>query len=127
MDVLVIFGFNGEIVGCDMIYLEVYQEIICNIFCFVEVLLLLGYEWQWGKFWVGVNVGVYFNVFFVIEGVIYFFVMEEFINFGQQGDCDVLFIFEWQVLVVWYAGMSLVYNLYSCYSLIVEFYFKIYF
>ena len=126
MDVSVIFGPNGEIVGRDTTYSEAYQETTRNTLRFVEVPLLLGYERQWGKLRVGVNAGAYLNVLFATEGAIYSPATEEPINFGQQGDRDVLPIFERQVSAAWYAGMSLAYNLHSRYSLIAEPYFKTY-
>ena len=126
MDVSVIFGPNGEIVGRDTTYSEAYQETTRNTLRFVEVPLLLGYERQWGKLRVGVNAGAYLNVLFATEGAIYSPATEEPINFGQQGDRDVLPIFERQISAAWYAGMSLAYNLHSRYSLIAEPYFKTY-
>ncbi len=124
MDVSVIFGPNGEIIGRDTMYTEGYQDTRRNTLRFVEIPLLLGYERQWGKLRVGVNAGAYLNLIFDADGAIYSPATEEPIDFGQQGDRDVLPIFDRRATAAWYAGMSIAYNLHSRYSIIAEPYFK---
>lgn len=124
MDVSVIFGPNGEIIGRDTMYTEGFQDQRRNTLRFVEIPLLLSYERQWGKLRVGVNAGAFLNLHFSARGAIYSPATEEPIDFGQQGDRDVLPIFERQATAAWYAGMSVAYNLHSRYSLIAEPYFK---
>lgn len=124
MDVSVIFGPNGDIIGRDTVYTEGYQDTRRNTLRFVEIPLLLGYEQQWGKLRVGINAGAYLNLVFDADGAIYSPATEEPIDFGQQGDRDVLPIFDRRATAAWYAGMSIAYNLHSRYSLIAEPYFK---
>lgn len=126
MDVSTIFGPNGEIIGIDTIYTEAYEEQHRNRLKFIEIPLLLGYEQQVGKFRIGVNAGAYLNVHFGAKGAIYSPATQEPIDFGQQGDRNVLPIFEQRATAAWYAGMSIAYNLHSRYSLIAEPYFKSY-
>lgn len=124
MDVSVIFDPNGEIIGRDTTYTEGYQDTRRNTLRFVEIPLLLGYERQWGKLRVGVNAGAFLNLVFDADGAIYSPATEEPIDFGQQGDRDVLPIFDRTATAAWYAGMSIAYNLHSRYSIIAEPYFK---
>jgi hypothetical protein len=126
MRVSTLFGPNGEVIGVDTTYLEAYEEHHHNRLKFIEVPLLIGYEQQWGKFRVGVNAGAYLNLHFGAKGTIYSPATEEPIQFGQQGDRDVLPIFEKRATAAWYAGMSIAYNLHSRYSLVAEPYFKSY-
>lgn len=126
MDVSTIFGPNGEVIGIDTIYTEAYEEQHRNQLKFIEIPLLLGYEQQIGKFRVGLNAGAYLNVHFGAKGAIYSPATQEPINFGQEGDRDVLPIFEQRATAAWYAGMSVAYNLHSRYSLVAEPYFKSY-
>lgn len=126
MDVSTIFGPNGEVIGVDTIYTEAYNEQHRNRLRFIEVPLLIGYEEQWGKFRVGVNAGAYLNLHFGAKGAIYSPATQEPIQFGQQGDRDVLPIFDRRATAAWYAGISIAYNLHSRYSLIAEPYFKSY-
>ncbi|MEL6836359.1 MAG: hypothetical protein AAFP77_25400 [Bacteroidota bacterium] len=126
MDVSVIFGPNGEVIRTDTVYTEGYEDTRRNKLQFVEIPLLLGYERQWGKLRVGVNAGAVLNLYFGAKGAIYSPATAEAIDFGQQGDRDVLPIFERQATAAWYAGLSLAYNLHSRYSVIAEPYFKTY-
>ena len=126
MDVSVIFGPNGEIIDRDTVYTAGYEDTRRNKLRFVEIPLLLGYERQWGKFRVGVNAGAFLNLYFGANGAVYSPATAEPIDFGQQGDRDVLPIFERQATAAWYAGVSLAYNLHSRYSIIAEPYFKTY-
>ncbi|WP_367391206.1 hypothetical protein [Lewinella sp. LCG006] len=126
MRVSTLFGPNGEVIGVDTTYLEAYEEQHRNQLKFIEVPLLMGYEQQWGKFRVGVNAGAYLNLYFGAKGTIYSPATEEPTKFGQQGDRDVIPIFEQRATAAWYAGMSIAYNLHSRYSLIAEPYFKSY-
>jgi hypothetical protein len=126
MRVSTLFGPNGEVIGVDTTYLEAYQEQHRNRLRFIEVPLLVGYERQWGKLRVGVNAGAYLQLHFGAKGTIYSPATEEPTQFGQQGDRDVLPIFEQRASAAWYAGMSIAYNLHSRYSLIAEPYFKSY-
>lgn len=119
-----LFGPNGEVIGVDTTYFEAYEEHHHNRLKFIEVPLLMGYEQQVGKFRVGVNAGAYLNLHFGAKGTIYSPATEEPIEFGQQGDRDVLPIFEQRATAAWYVGMSLAYNLHSRYSLVAEPYFK---
>ncbi|MEO0728091.1 MAG: hypothetical protein AAFZ63_26325 [Bacteroidota bacterium] len=126
MDVSVIFGPNGQVIRTDTVYTEGYEDTRRNKLQFVEIPLLLGYERQWGKLRVGVNAGAVLNLYFGAKGAIYSPATAEAIDFGQQGDRDVLPIFERQATAAWYAGLSLAYNLHSRYSVIAEPYFKTY-
>lgn len=119
-----LFGPNGEVIGVDTTYFEAYEQHHRNRLRFIEVPLLIGYEQQWGKFRVGVNAGAYLNLYFGAKGTIYSPATEEPARFGQQGDRDVLPIFEQGASAAWYAGVSIAYNLHSRYSLIAEPYFK---
>lgn len=126
MDVSIIFGSNGEVIGRDTVYTEAFLDQRQNRLKFVEIPLLLGYETQVGKFRVGLNAGAYLNVYFGAKGSIYSPATGEPIAFGQQGDRDVLPIFDRRATAAMYAGMSIAYNLRSRYSLIAEPYFKTY-
>lgn len=124
MDVSVIWGPNGEIVGRDTVYTEGRSETRTNRLQFVEVPLLLGYERRVGKFRIGINAGAFLNLHFNANGAIYSPVADEPIDFGQEGDRNVLPIFRQDASASWYAGLSVAYNLRSRYSLIAEPYFK---
>jgi hypothetical protein len=126
MDVSTTWGPNGEVVSVDTTYVAGYEDQKRNRLRFVEIPLLMGYEQQWGKFRVGVNAGAFLNLHFSAKGAIYSPATQEPTEFGQQGDRDVLPIFDQRATAAWYAGMSIAYNLHSRYSLIAEPYFKSY-
>ncbi|MEZ4984955.1 MAG: hypothetical protein R2795_07960 [Saprospiraceae bacterium] len=96
MDVSVIFGPNGEIVGRDTVFVAAYDETRSNHLRFVEIPVLVGYEWKWNRLRAGVQVGAHLNLLFDARGAIYSPATMEPIAFGQEGDRDVLPIFKSQ-------------------------------
>lgn len=56
---------QGNIIGYDMIVIvgECYK-VSCNIYCMFDILFIVGYEMDMGKFGLLVNGGVYLNLFF---------------------------------------------------------------
>lgn len=113
-------------ISYDTMQIENYQEVHRNRLSFVEVPLLLGYERRVGKFRVGLNAGAFVNLHFGAKGTVLSPATEEPIALGHEGDRNVLPIFERRATTAWYAGLSVVYNLHSRYSLIAEPYFKSY-
>jgi hypothetical protein len=126
IDVSIIFGPNGQVVGRDTVYTEAYEEQSTNRLKFIEIPLLLGYERKVGKLRIGVNAGAYLNLFFDAKGTVFSPATSEPIAFGQEGDLNRLPIFERRATAAWYGGLSLAYNLHSRYSLLAEPFFKSY-
>lgn len=124
MDVSVIFGPNGEVIGSDTTYTEGRNETRSNRLQFVEVPLLLGFEQRVGQFRVGINAGAFLNLHFNASGYIYSPVGEDPVAFGQEGDRNVLPIFRQDATASWYTGLSVAYNLHGRYSLMAEPYFR---
>lgn len=126
LDIRLIIGPNGDIVGRDTVYNEAYQDVYKNRLKFVEIPLLLGFEQQVGKFRLGLNAGAYLNLAFDAKGTVFSPATEEPIAFGQEGELNRIPIFERRATAAWYGGLSLAYNLHSRYSLLAEPYFKSY-
>ncbi len=97
-----------------------------NTLRFFEIPLLLTFERQWGKFRVAVNGGAYLNVHFDAKGEVLSPATGDPAPFGQTGDADVLPIFNQRATAAWYGSATLIYNLHSRYSLLIEPYVKSY-
>jgi hypothetical protein len=114
----------GGQITYDTMLVENYQETHNNRLSFIQVPLLLGYEKRVGKFRVGLNAGALLNLHFGAKGKVVSPATEQPIDFGQEGDRNVLPIFEQRATAALYGGLSVAYNLHSRYSLIAEPYFK---
>ena len=118
---------NGNIISSDTTWSS--KNLMAdknNTLRFLEVPLLLTFERQWGKFRIAVNGGAYLNILFDAEGEVLSPATREPAPFGQTGDADVLPIFNQRATAAWYGSATLIYNLHSRYSLLIEPYIKSY-
>ncbi|MEM1217154.1 MAG: hypothetical protein AAGJ82_15775 [Bacteroidota bacterium] len=123
MNIELITHPDGQVTR-DTTYQDSYVETTNNRLRLVEVPVLLGYQKQVGRLRVGAQAGAYLGLLFDATGRTYSPASGEPIALGQEGEANVLPVFNQRATAALYGSMTVAYNLASRYSIIAEPYFR---
>ena len=112
-------GNNGEIIGSDTIYTPLLHN-TNNRYQWINIPLLVGYEFKGHKLRLGVLAGPVFNVRFDASGEIIAPDSRLPATFGNSNASVALPAYRSHVGISWYGGLSASINLYGRYSLFSE-------
>lgn len=112
-------GNNGEIIGSDTIYTPLLHH-TNNRYQWVNIPLLLGYEFKSNKLRLGVLAGPVFNLLFDASGEMIAPDSRQPATFGNKGELVAVPAYRTRAGIGWYGGINASVNLYGRYSLFTE-------
>jgi hypothetical protein len=112
-------GNNGEIIGSDTIYTPVLHH-TNNRYQWVNIPLLVGYEFKKNKLRLGALVGPVFNLRFDATGEMIAPDSRLPATFGNKGESVTIPAYRTHAGIGWYGGINASINIYGRYSLFTE-------